>query len=199
MPLTIAVTGAGGFIGSHLCTELEARGHRARRLVRAAPESADADCRVVGDLAVNRTLASVLAGADAVIHLAARAHVLKETERDPSAAFMRANVDATLRLAEAAVAAGVRRFVFVSSIGVNGNATAGRPFTEDDDPAPVDPYARSKLRAEQALRERVGAALELVVVRPPLVYGPGVKGNLHRLLSLVDSGVPLPRCARCTR
>ena len=191
MPLTIAVTGADGFIGRNLCTELAGRGHRVRRLVRTAG-TAEPDCRAVGDLAVAESLERQLEGAAAVVHLAARAHVLRETEPDPAAAFARANVDATLRLARASVAAGVRRFVFVSSIGVNGSRTAGRAFTEDDEPAPTGPYASSKLQAELALRREFPASLELVVVRPSLVYGPGVKGNLHRLLALIDSGLPLP-------
>ena len=105
------------------------------------------------------------------------------------------NVVASERLATAAVRAGVRRFVFVSSIGVNGNATRGTPFTESDRPAPAEPYARSKLRAEQALTTAASGALELVVVRPSIVYGAGVKGNFLRLMTMVDSGLPLPLAA----
>ena len=152
MPLTIAMTGADGFIGRNLCAELAARGHRVRRLVRTASGTADPDCRVVGDLAVAESLERQLEGAAAVVHLAARTHVLQETEPDPAAAFARANVDATLRLARAAIAAGLRRFVFVSSIHVNGTRTSGRAFTEDDEPAPTEPYGWSKLQAELALR-----------------------------------------------
>jgi nucleoside-diphosphate-sugar epimerase len=141
-------------------------------------------------------LDAALSGANVVVHLAARAHVLRETELDPDAAFRRSNVDATVRLVEGAARVGVRRFVFVSSIGVNGNQTRGTPFTESDVPAPVEPYAKSKLAAERALQSAADeAGIEIVIVRPPLVYGAGVKGNFLRLLSLVDRGIPLPLAA----
>jgi nucleoside-diphosphate-sugar epimerase len=134
-----------------------------------------------------------LKGVDCVLHLAARAHVLDDTELAPLEAFRRVNVDGTRRLAEAARRSGVMRFVFVSSIGVNGTFTTARPFTEADAVSPVEPYAISKWEAEQMLaRVASGNGFELVIVRPPLVYGPGVKGNLRRLLRLVASGVPLP-------
>lgn len=189
---SIAVTGADGFIGAALCSVLSARAHHVIRIVRR-PHGAGNDRRVVADLASCEQLDAVLSGADAVVHLAGRAHVLRETESDPEAAFRRSNVDATVRLVEAAARVGIRRFVFVSSIGVNGNCTLGTPFTESDVPAPVEPYARSKLAAEQQLQAAAGAAgIETVVVRPPLVYGPGVKGNFLRLLRLVDRGIPLP-------
>jgi len=195
MPLTIAVTGADGFIGRSVCAELERRGHRVRRITRASGPPTQGDCRIVPDLAAAEGLERILEGTDAVVHLAARAHVVRETERDPDAAFERANVGATERLATAALRAGLRRFVFVSSIGVNGNSTSGTPFTELDRPTPAEPYARSKLRAEQALRAAVRSALELVVVRPSMVYGAGVKGNFLRLMSMVDSALPLPLAA----
>jgi nucleoside-diphosphate-sugar epimerase len=188
----IAVTGADGFIGKNLCATLERRGQLPARIVRANP-GPGSDRRVVGDLANFDALECALAGADSVVHLAARAHVLRGTAPEPGTAYSRMNVEATVRLAEAAVRAGVRRFVFVSSIGVNGGQSGQAPFREANPPAPVEPYARSKLEAEGALRllaERSG--LEIVIVRPPMVYGPGVKGNLLRLLSLVDSGIPLP-------
>jgi len=195
MPLTIAVTGADGFIGHSACAELERRGHSVRRITRTGGPLTPRDCRIVPDLAAAEGLEALLEGADAVVHLAARAHVVHETEPDPDAAFERSNVVASERLASAAVRAGVRRFVFVSSIGVNGNATRGAPFTEADRPAPVEPYARSKLRAEQSLTTEASGALELVVVRPSIVYGAGVKGNFLRLMTMVDSGLPLPLAA----
>jgi nucleoside-diphosphate-sugar epimerase len=171
---------------------MEEQGARVLRIVRRG-QGPGRERRVSGNLETASDLEGVLAGAGCVVHLAARAHVLNETESDPVAAFQRANVEATQRLARAAVAAGVRRFVFVSSIGVHGNATCGTPFTELDEPAPTELYARSKLQAEQALRVLAAeTGLEVVVVRPPLVYGPGAEGNFHRLVRLAASGVPLP-------
>lgn len=182
--MRIAVTGAGGFIGRELVSVLQAHGHavRALRRVDLNVEQPDtAACREAFDRC------------DAVIHLAARAHVIAETATDPLAQFRRVNVAGALGVAEAAAAAGVRRFVFVSSIGVCGNETDVRPFSELSVPAPVEPYAVSKHEAEIALRElQQRTGLEVVSVRPPLVYGPDVKGNFLRLLQLIRSGAPLP-------
>lgn len=195
----VAVSGADGFIGTRLCTVLAGRSHRVIRIVREVHGSG-ADRRIIADLSSSHPLDPVLAGADTLVHLAARAHVLRETEVDPEAAFRRSNVEATVRLVEAAARVGVRRLVFVSSIGVNGNQTRGIPFTEADVPAPVEPYAKSKLEAEQALRSAADKlGIEVVIVRPPLVYGAGVKGNFLRLLSLVDRGIPLPLAAVSNR
>jgi nucleoside-diphosphate-sugar epimerase len=134
-----------------------------------------------------------LAGGRAVLHLGARVHVIHDAAVDTLGAFHRVNVEATRRLALEACKAGIRRFVFVSSIGVNGNQTRGRAFTESDRPEPHGPYAQSKLEAEMALSEVARTSqLELVTLRPPLVYGPGVKANFLRLLRWVDRGVPLP-------
>jgi nucleoside-diphosphate-sugar epimerase len=148
---------------------------------------------VVGDLADAPDLRAALTGIDAVIHLAGRAHVMRETAADSEGAFQRANVAATRRLAEQAVGAGVRRFVFLSSVKVNGERTVEQPFTETDPPTPGDAYGRSKWAAEQALHGIAAVTgLEVAVIRPPLVYGPGVKANFLRLLRLVERGVPLP-------
>jgi UDP-glucose 4-epimerase len=135
-----------------------------------------------------------LAGVDVVIHSAARVHVMNDSESDPLAAFRKVNVDGTLNLARQAVAAGVRRFVFVSSIKVNGEATElGQPYRADDVPAPGDPYGVSKMEAEQGLRELAAqTGLEVVVIRPVLVYGPGVKANFMTMMRWLDKGVPLP-------
>ena len=193
---TALVTGATGFVGTHVIPALQGAGWAVRAAVRSGagerlPEGVEAV--VVGDLADRPDLGQALDGADAVIHLAGRAHVMRETAADAEAAFRRANVDATRHLAGQAVAAGVRRFVFLSSIKVNGERTTERPFTEADMPAPEDAYGRSKWAAEQALREiAVATGLEVVVIRPPLVYGPGVKANFLRLLGLIERGVPLP-------
>lgn len=187
------VTGADGFIGRHLCERLERHGFAVTRAVRTLPVDAASGQRVAtGDLATCLDLHDFVAGHDAVVHLAGRAHVLRETAEDPRAAFQRANVDATARLAQAAVAAGVRRFVFVSSIGVLGNRS-DRPLTESDTPAPVEPYAESKLHAEQVLAEIARpTTMQIVVLRPTLVYGPHCPGNMARLARLVARGVPLP-------
>lgn len=148
---------------------------------------------VVGDLADRPDLGPALSGVEVVIHLAGRAHVMRETAADAEAAFHRANVDATRHLAEQAAGAGVRRFLLLSSVKVNGERTGEAPFTETDPPAPQDAYGRSKWAAEQALHEIAAATgLEVVAIRPPLVYGPGVKANFLRLLRLVERGLPLP-------
>lgn len=134
-----------------------------------------------------------LDGIDTVIHLAGRVHVMKETTDDPLSAFRYVNTAGTEHLARTAAKTGVRRLLYVSTIKVNGGRTIGAPFTEEDEPAPEDPYAISKWEAEQAL-QRISAetGLQTVVVRPPLVYGPGVKGNFLRLMQWVDKGIPLP-------
>jgi nucleoside-diphosphate-sugar epimerase len=196
---TIAVTGADGFLGTQLCSSLESRGFGVRRLVRrSAGEGADR--RVLADLTNLAALADALRGADIAIHLAARAHVMRETSSDVDAAFRRVNVDGTRLLGAAAARAAVQRIVFVSSIGVNGASTEEKPFTELDTPNPTEPYARSKWEAELALREcSRTTGLQCVVVRPPLIYGPGVKGNFLRLLNLARSGIPLPLASIANR
>lgn len=188
--MRIAVTGARGFVGRALMSALAARDLAAVGLVRSAPEATQ---RAVGDLTTRPDLAAALDGVDVVVHLAARVHVMHETERDPLAAFRQANVAATEHLARAAVARGARRFVYVSSIKVNGEATQRAPFREQDPPRPEDPYGVSKWEAEQALgRVAADTGLEVVVVRPPLVYGPGVGGNFVRMMRWLQRGVPLP-------
>lgn len=148
---------------------------------------------IVTDLEDDSNLASKLAGIDTVVHLAALAHVSKDVEVNSLAHFLSTNCDGTLRLARVAAAAGIRRFVFVSSIGVNGNATVDKAFREEDLALAHDPYAVSKLEAEKGLRKiQAESLLEVVIVRPPLVYGPGNPGNFLRLLRLVYSGLPLP-------
>jgi nucleoside-diphosphate-sugar epimerase len=191
----VLVTGANGFLGRPLCAHLAECGHSVVRAVRSpSGELPAADGVVVtGNLEDAPDLGGALPGVDVVVHLAARAHVMRDTAADPEAAFRRANLDATRHLAQEALGAGVRRFVFLSSVKVNGEQTTDRPFTEDDLPKPEDAYGRSKWAAEQELWRIAGATrLEVVVIRPPLVYGPRVKGNFLRLLKLADTGVPLP-------
>jgi UDP-glucose 4-epimerase len=192
---TILVTGASGFVGRALLPRLAADGYRVRATVRRPGTELPAGVHAVaiGDLTDEPDWRIVLAGVDAVVHLAARAHVLDERSPDAFALYRAANTLPTLRLAEAAAAAGVRRLVFVSSVRVHGSRTAGAPFDESSPLAAEDPYGRSKVDAERGLAEIARTSrLEVVVLRPPLVYGPGVRGNFGRLARLVARGVPLP-------
>ncbi|NUU03177.1 UDP-glucose 4-epimerase family protein [Herbaspirillum robiniae] len=196
----ILVTGASGFVGRALVEHLSSRpGHQVSAALRdparlqAAP--AGVTLRKSGDLAPDTDWTDALSPqVDAIVHCAARVHVMNETSADPLAEFRRVNVAGTLNLARQAQAAGVKRFVFVSSIKVNGEQTPpGRPFTADDTPAPMDPYGVSKLEAEQALLELARqTGMEVVVVRPVLVHGPGVKANFLSMMRWLDKGVPLP-------
>ena len=188
----ILVTGASGFVGTALCRELLARGHTVRAAVRrfVPPRAATAQSHriLVPDIAAEFDRRALLDGIETVVHLAAIAHRsnLEETE------LRRVNCDAAIRLAEAA-AGSVRRFVFLSSVKVHGEDSGNGAYAEDDALDPQDSYGRSKLEAERALAETAARyGIELVIVRPPLVYGPGVKANFLRLLSWVDSGLPLP-------
>lgn len=192
----VAVTGATGFVGRALTAHLIALGYDVRALVRrSGAEPAGAWIHPIGDLGEQPDLHAAVSGVDAVVHLAARVHVMAERGRaaDVEAAYRQTNVEGTVALARASAAAGVRRFVFVSSIKVNGESSDGRPFTSGDPPVPSDPYGRSKAEAEAALR-RVGkeTGVDVAIVRPPLVYGPGVGANFLSLLRLCDSAVPLP-------
>ena len=187
----VLVTGANGFVGRALTEALAASGHRVRRALRL-PE-ATGDAVAVGDIGPGTNWDAALAGIDSVVHLAARTHVLRETAPDALAAYRSVNVTGTERLARAAAARGVRRLVFLSSVKVNGERTGERPYTEEDAPRPEDGYGISKWEAEQALaRIASETALPFTVLRPPLVYGPGVKGNFLRLTRLVARGLPLP-------
>lgn len=186
----ILVTGASGFVGTALCVELERLSIACTAAVRKASNPAQL---AVGELSTTTDWSQALAGCDAVIHLAARVHVMNDTSDDPLAAFRAVNVAASVHLARQAAQHGVKRFVFVSSVKVNGEATGTRSFTAFDAGAPQDPYGQSKLEAELALKEvALATGLELVIVRPPLVYGPGVRANFMRLMQLAKIGLPLP-------
>jgi len=191
--MRLLVTGANGFVGRAVCAAAESAGWEVVRAVRSGVP-AGKSAAVVGDIHGGTDWSAALAGVKGIIHLAARVHVLRETDADPLKAFRLVNVAGTEALARQAISAGVRRMVFVSSIKVNGEGTApGAPYREADPPAPADAYGRTKLEAELALRALAsGTTLEVVVVRPPLVIGAGVRGNLERLLRVIDRGVPLP-------
>lgn len=190
----ILVTGAAGFVGRALCRELMARGGVVRAAVRRSGNvPTGCELAVVGDIGPATDWSAALDGVDALVHLAARVHVMHDTAADPLALFREVNVAGAERLARAAAAAGVRRFVYLSSVKVNGEATTKHPFTEKDVPHPQDAYAISKWEAEQALaRIAAETGLEVVILRPPLVYGPGVAANFLSLLRWVERGVPLP-------
>ncbi|MDX8386208.1 MAG: SDR family oxidoreductase [Gallionella sp.] len=189
------ITGANGFVGRCLCELMSRQGWQVRAAVRSSTTLPNGvEMAVVGDIDDNTDWAEALQHVDVVIHLAARVHVMNEAAADPLAAFLKVNLHGTVNLAEQAVCAGVKRLVYVSSIKVNGEETlAGQIYSAVDTPAPQDPYGVSKWQAEQSLQSIAQcSALEVVVVRPPLVYGPGVKGNFISLLGAIDKGIPLP-------
>lgn len=194
----VVVTGADGFVGRALVAHFRETGRPFRATVRAwsAEVPLPPSVVVVRDLASapEAELAALLEGAAAIVHLAARVHVMRETAADPTASYRAANVVPTARLAHAAVRAGTTRFVFASTVKVNGEITTpGRPFRPDDPPAPQDAYARSKLDAERELgRICAGTSLVPVILRLPLVYGPGVAGNFLALQDEIARGRALP-------
>jgi len=195
MTRRVLVTGASGFVGRAVVAHFLAQGWAVRASSRSSALACPAgvEASQIGDTLDPQAWCAGVAGVDSVVHCAARVHVLRETATDPLAAFREVNVAGTLQLARQAQASGVRRFVFISSIGVNGAETTGRPFTAEDAPAPHSPYAQSKREAEVALRElaqRTG--LEVTIIRPPLVFGPGAPGNFERLMRALHRGTPLP-------
>ncbi|MFA4970993.1 MAG: SDR family oxidoreductase [bacterium] len=198
--MKVLVTGANGFVGRRVCSSLKEGGYAVRAAVRDMNENGvdfiqqvidDVIC--VGNIDGSTDWSRALDGVDVVMHLAARVHILQEVSKNPLESFRSVNVLGTGRLAKLAASAGVRRFVYISSISIHGNSTDERPYVEDDEANPHSPYAISKWEAEVVLRRIAQkSGLELVVVRPPLVYGPGVGGNFLRLMRWADKGWPLP-------
>lgn len=195
----ILITGATGFVGGAVLKRL--RSDRRFALVAAArrwdgpgPGPEDLVFHRIGSLSGDVSWGGVVDSVDTVIHCAARVHVMNEHSVDPLGAFRAVNVNATLNLARQAAAGGVRRFIFISSIKVNGESTVnGQAFSASDEPAPEDAYGLSKLEAEKGLIQlATETGMEVVIIRPPLVYGPGVKGNFASMARLVEKGLPLP-------
>ena len=174
--MSLLITGGTGFVGRALVERL---GNKQANLNTRSDSAA---------------WHKALVGITAVVHLAARVHVMRDAEADPLTAFRAVNVQGTLNLARQAAAAGVKRFVFVSSVKVNGEITEmDQPFTANDEPAPIDPYGVSKMEAEQGLRKIAAeTGMEVVIIRPPLVYGPGVRANFQTMMRWLARGVPLP-------
>lgn len=186
--MRVLITGASGFVGQALARTLQAQGHEVVRAVRQPqPNSV-----LIADIDANTDWRLALHGCDAVVHLAARVHQMRDASQDPLANFRRVNTHGTLRLAQQAAAAGVRRFLFLSSIKVNGEEGV-RPYRADDPPHPQDAYGISKWEAEQGLRQLAAeTTMETAIIRPPLVYGSGVKANFHTMMRWLYRGIPLP-------
>lgn len=193
MSRKIVITGASGFVGRALAERLQCDGEQVLGICRG-----DRDLSfpivTIPSLEDPWALRKTLNGAEIVVHCAARAHVMQDTAEDPLSVFRKINRDMTLAVARKSAESGVRRFVFLSSIKVNGESTSGRgPFRPDEQACPEDPYGFSKLEAEQGLIEIASeTGMEVVIIRPPLVYGPGVKGNFASMMRLVKKGLPLP-------
>lgn len=204
--MRLLITGANGFVGKRLCAELLRKGLTTRAAVRSTVTIPGVDeSFALDDICGTTDWDRALQGVHVVVHLAARVHIMRESAADPLSEFLQVNLQGTENLARQAARAGVKRFVYVSSIKVNGESTLTsdssfacgsikqKKFIESDEPNPQTPYAISKWQAEQALhRIAQETGLEVVIVRPPLVYGPGVKGNFVSLLKTIEKGVPLP-------
>lgn len=193
--MNILLSGATGFVGREVAAHLARNSDVCLTCaVRRLSSSEFGREAVVGDLSAGNNWEEIVRGQQVIIHTAARAHIMKDEVADPLAEFREVNVKGTLNLACQAAEAGVRRFIFISSIKVNGEQTPkGQPFTAEDVPTPEDAYGISKFEAEQGLMQLAAkTGMEVVIIRPPLVYGPGVKGNFASMIKLVEKGFPLP-------
>ncbi|MGZ8160713.1 MAG: UDP-glucose 4-epimerase family protein [Methylobacter sp.] len=193
--MKMLVSGASGFIGKSLCAELLRQGHSVRAAVRLRNSQAEnIETVPVGDINGETDWTAALRDIKVVVHLAAHVHVMRNNAADPLAELHKVNVEGTWSLARQAAEAGVQRFVFISSIKVNGESTPlGQPYTAEALPAPTELYGISKLEAEEALRQLADeTGMEVVIIRPPLVYGPGVKANFRSMMHWLAKGVPLP-------
>jgi UDP-glucose 4-epimerase len=193
-PLAL-VTGADGFVGRHVTTALRQAGWRVRRAIRSTPDGASNGDIFAGlELAPSTRWHAALDGVQAVVHTAARAHLSPRVQKREPDRYMSINVEGTVHLARSAIDAGVRDFIFLSSIAVNGGTTDGRtPFTEDDIAAPTTVYGHSKAVAEDRLAKMASpAAMRVTAIRPPMIYGSGARGNLQRLAAALNAGIPLP-------
>ena len=196
MSRNILLTGATGFVGGAIAKKLVIEDRYALSVVsrRASDLKSYDKVHLVPNIDSSTDWTEALVCCDVVVHGAARVHVMNEDAGDPLNAFREVNVGGTLAFARQAVAAGVKRFIFISSIKVNGEGTPlGKPYNASDAPIPEDAYGQSKLEAEQGLVQlSIETGLEVVIIRPPLVYGPGVKGNFASMIKLVEKGLPLP-------
>lgn len=195
--MRVAITGATGFVGRAITAYLRQHAEYALRVAVRGPYASTGDATevvTIPSMQPDSSWAAFVTDAQVVIHAAARVHVMHDAASNPEEEYFRINLAATLNLAEQAAAAGVQRFIFISSIKVNGEATSpGAPFTADQPGNPSDPYGVSKARAEEGLRQiAVRTGMEVVIIRPVLVYGPGVKANFLSMMRWLDKGIPLP-------
>ena len=199
--MNILVTGSSGFVGLALCNAVASKEWSVYSTVRSQEKAVILPAKVkpviIDSLTWTNSLKAILSEIDCVVHLAARVHLMKDPATNPLAAFREVNTYETVALAKAAAAHGVKRFIYISSIKVNGEgqnlSQKNKPYTEEDLPNPQDPYGQSKLEAEQNLQKIASdSELEIVILRPPLVYGPRVKANFLQLLHLIKKGIPLP-------
>jgi len=194
--MNLLVTGANGFIGYKLCEKVLNIGWHVRGTVRPSTYRNnlpfDVDVVPIEEIGPLTDWSKVMSDVDTVVHLAARVHEINDIAADVSDAYRSVNVAGTERLARMAVASGIRRFIYLSTVKVNGEERSS-PYTEKDNPKPIDPYGISKWESEKRLHEIINhTELEVVILRPPMVYGPGVKANFLRLLNVVERGIPLP-------